>query len=114
MLMLLYCLYVVFVTLLMVCATAQSVPDDMFNQSDVVTLAQMGAVEPYYFNITQFPGGQEGVLHTKFMISDSKGVRCALRLCVRVHVRVIVRCGSKPPPPFDSLSLTAVNVTNPH
>jgi hypothetical protein len=93
-------------------AAAQSVPDDMFNQSDVVTLAQMGAVEPYYFNITQFPGGQEGVLHTKFMISDSKGVCCALRLpvCFRVHA-IVSRVST--PPPFVSLSLTAVNVTNP-
>ncbi len=72
MLMLPYHVSAVFVAL-MAGTDAQSVPDDMFNQSDVVTLAQMGAVEPYYFNITQFPGGQEGVLHTKFMISDSKG-----------------------------------------
>lgn len=64
----------------------QSVPDDMNNQTDVKTLVSMGAVEAFYFNITQYPGGEGGVLHNKFIVTDSSG-EC---LCIRMQSNQIL------------------------
>ena len=44
----------------------------------------MGAIEAFYFNITQYPGGEDGVLHNKFIVTDSAGA-C---LCVDTSMYV--------------------------
>lgn len=47
----------------------------MFPQTDVLSLMKVGALQAWFLDYTKYSCGSAGVLHTKFIVADSKSAR---------------------------------------